>query len=757
MRNQEGWRWLRGGGLMGLCLLVAACSTPRETAVVIARPDATSAPTPDPPDPAAQTTPRTQPAPPNAQPLDAASFGRMWTFDAPPTTHFQETYGFTPDSAWYALAQRAALKFGGNCSGAFVSRDGLVMTNHHCAREHLEALSTPDEDLLEAGYFATTTAEERKVTDLHVDQLLGIESITEQVYAGVRAGMPAPRELDLRKRNAEAIEARMTQEVKQRDTTLFVTVVPFSGGASYAAYTYRRYHDVRLVFAPEHEVAFFGGASDNFTYPRYTLDLALFRVYDETGSPFTSLAYFPWTDDTLTEGTPVFTVGNPGSTRRILTGQQLAFLRDYTLPQQVAYLESREAFLSGYVAAYPDSAAAYDLRNTLFSLQNSLKAARGEWQGLQDSTLIARKEAADAALAQAIAADPTLLEKYGDVFDQLSGLNRTKRSVGGTAGAFAYFVSPRVSSHILSRAAYAYYYDFLRSRDVDEEVLKTYYEPALAIEDWPAAVEAAFLQARFEDLQRYLGPNDITVKSLLAGKTPAARAQEIVAATALLDSVRFRAVLDAGYLSSGDVSVKIAEALVPLYFSRGQEVSTYEEQEAVLNARRARAYAAVYGTVPPDATFTLRLSDGVVRSIETASGASIAPFTTFFGMYDHAFGADPGATEWRLPERWLTPPAVFDLDTPLNLITTNDITGGSSGSPLLNQELEIVGLVFDGNLASLPNTFLFQEAEARTIAVDARAIIEVLDDLYEADRLAQELLTGRVIATEAEADARAGD
>jgi len=738
-------------------LTALGCGAPRELAVVTERAPVVSSPSQEQSGNAEADTVVDRPArvkERHAEEIEPGRFdgGKMWTFDDPPTSYFQEEYDFEPGSQWFANARRSALRFASYCSASFVSPRGLVMTNHHCARQSVTAVSGPDEDLLDNGFYARSLDAERRVLDLYVDQLVSISDVTDEVYSAVREGMSDDDEVNARASRAESIAARMTSEASP-DSTLIVEVVSLYHGGKYSAYTYRRYRDVRIVVAPELQIGFFGGDPDNFTYPRYNLDFAFFRVYEDD-APIETDDYFNWSADGAQAGEAVFVVGNPGSTSRLSTVAQLEFERDVTLPQQLRVLESRSDILESYIASNPEEAEKLDLRNVWFSLENSIKANRGQLDGLRSETLIPRKRAGEEELREAVAAVDSLQSEYGNLFGDIAKMQSAKRAVAGQTGAFTLFSSDAMTSHLLLRALHGYVHDLLRQRGAPQDRLDEMRKGGSEVSDWPAEVERGFIAARLTEMRDYLGADHPTVRSILQGGTPDSIAAVVVEQSALVDSTGFAEVLESGYLSSGDVSVDLIESIGSLYFSLGQQLAAFESREENLNAQLARAQFAVHGSsIPPDASFSLRIADGRVR--DYAYNGTVAPVhTTFYGLYDrhHSF---PDSSEWALPRRWTDPPSGLDLATPLNLVTTNDITGGNSGSPLLNTNLEVVGLVFDSNIEALPNEYLFRDESGRTISVDSRGIMESLDHAYDMDRVVLELRHGRMYESEEEADEQA--
>ena len=738
--------------LVGLAF-VAGCTSPKEVALVTERPEApteTPVRSPDPP-------PVAEEAPPTHRLAEIGRFdgGKMWTFDNPPVDYFEEAYGFRPDSSWFRRARLGALRFSTFCSASFVSPQGLVMTNHHCARESVTEVSKPGEGLLEKGFYARSSEEERKVEDLYVEQLIAIEDVTTRVHAASRVVRGDNEKVQARKNKAEQIEQQMTSAVQASDSTLRVEVIELYDGGQFAAYTFRRYDDVRLVMAPEKQLGYFGGDPDNFTYPRYTLDMSFFRAYDKEGNPLQANHYFRWSTAGSREGEPVFVIGNPGSTSRLGTVSALEFERDYTSLLELEALQRRATLLKTYLDALPDGEDNEALRNSYFSLTNSIKSGTGELGGLRDPALIARRAATEEKLRHDIAQVDSLQAQYGGLFQDLEELQRSKKAVVGRMAMFAFF-GTELGSRVLTRALYGYYYDTLKRRGMPPSDLAEIRKDAVDFEDFPAEVETALIALRLRDAENAMGATDPTFKKITGGLPIDSVAARLVATTALADSASYASLLDSGYLGSGDPTVEVIDALAPLYFTFAQQQQSFNNREELLNGKLAQARFALYGTaVPPDASFSLRIADGVVKGY-TYNGTAAPAYTTFYGLYNHYYSYRDVSDDWDLPERWIAPVSTFDRATPLNLVSTNDITGGNSGSPLLNQNLEVVGLIFDGNIESLPNTYLYTDETARAVSVDVRGILEALDEVYDADRIVLELTTGRMVATEDEADAAMG-
>ncbi len=743
-----------------LLLLLAwtGCGGSSQVVSVVERPGPTG------PAPATEVFPVDPPAArlPAALPeIKAGRFdtGKMWTFEDPPADYFEEAYGFRPDSAWFARARLGALRLP-NCSASFVSPDGLILTNHHCVRESISEVTREGEALLDEGFYADSPGAERKVEGLYAEQLVDIRDITEEVYGRAsfaedaspesrrrsgRAGRDMERR-DLsaagRERRMERMEERMNAEAQARDSMLAVQVVELYYGGRYSAYTFRRYDDIRLVFAPELQIGAFGGDPDNFTYPRYSFDFSFLRAWDADGAPLRTPHYFAWDEDGAQEGEAVFVVGNPGTTSRLATVGQLEFERDYMLPAALDALRDRMRVLEEYMEEEEISTREYDLRNAWRQISNQFKKHEGELAGLRDSLLIARRMTAERDLAAAIAAVDSLDEKYGHAIGEIARLQRSREAMADKNRAFLFFGSAAFDSRVLVRAAYGYVIGLMRQRGMPPDEIEEVLEEALDMENWPPELEKRMLAVRLREFLRYLGENDPTVNRLLQGQTPEEAADRIVSDTALQDSARYAALLEEGFWGSGDPAEALARAVTPLFLSIQQQQSGLESREEELGALLSLARFALYGTeIPPDATFSLRIADGVVADYPY-NGTVAPPHTTLFGMYDHYYSYGGEDTDWDLPDRWLSPPDSLDRSTPVNLVTTNDITGGNSGSPLLDKDLRVTGVAFDSNIDALQNTYVYLDERGRAVSVDARGILEALEHMYGADRIVRELLRG---------------
>lgn len=688
----------------------------------------------------------------NLDTVEAGRFdlGKMWTFDNPPLDYFEEAYNFQPDQEWFRHARLGALRFASHCSASFVSPNGLIATNHHCGRESVVDVSQEGEDLLETGFYASSLEEERAVEGLYVEQLIEIEDITQQVYQMIEGAETTAERAQARQEAVQQIEQQMSQEV---DQDMRVQVISLYHGAQYSAYTFRRYNNIHLVAAPELALGYYGGDPDNFTYPRYALDFSFFRAYNDEGQPLEVDTYFSWSQEGADQGDAVFVIGNPGSTSRLSTVAQLEYRRDYEEPILLDLLTSRVEALKQFRENHPEVADTIDLRNDIFSLENSMKAYTGRLDGLRDPVLMERRRELEEEFESALEADTALVEEYGNLFEEIARVQAEKSAMVDQFGAFVGMLNPNssVSSSLLTRAAFTARYLMMKQSGAPAGQLESLRQQTLTGDLKPIGLEERLIAARFQDFKDYLGEDHPLTQQALQGRSPMEAAEALVNNTALTDSSSFAALLEKNPESVDDPAVQLGQQVFQTYAQFARQSSTLSNREQELTAELARARFEVYGTdVPPDATFSLRIADGRVKAYEY-NGTVAPPHTTYYGLYDHHYSY-PGEDPWDLPEDWLNPPTDFDLKTPLNIVSTNDIIGGNSGSPLLNKDLEVVGLVFDGNIESLSGEFIYTQQRARTVSVDSRGISEALDVIYDADRLVQELETGTLYATEEEAD-----
>ncbi|HZH92214.1 MAG TPA: S46 family peptidase [Pyrinomonadaceae bacterium] len=667
----------------------------------------------------------------------------MWTFDNPPLKQWKERYNFEPTKEWLDHVRLASARLQDGGSGSFVSPNGLVMTNQHVAGGQLAKLSTKERDLVKDGFYARTNAEELKCPDLEINVLVSYEDVTARVQGAVKPNASDKEANEQRKAAMAAIEKESTDQTKLKSD-----VVTLYAGGEYWVYRYKKYTDVRLVFAPEEQIAFFGGDYDNFTYPRYNLDVTFLRVY-ENNQPARTEHYFKWSAKGPADGEFVVLSGNPGSTNRLLTNAQLQYQRDIGNPLQMQVWSSRRTALNRYSALGAEQARRSNA--TRRSLENSIKRLESQQAGLVNARLYGKKEAEEKALRAAIAAKPEWQRAYGAAWDQVAtayaALPKQAKRI-----AFSTIAAPsRLGSLASTLVRYAEEIRkpnatrFDEFRDARLEALKVnLFSPAPIYPD----LEEAALAAWLEEAQKTLGNEDPFIRAALAGATPAEVARQAITGTKLADVAVRRSLFEGGadaITKSDDPLIALARRIEPVY----RELRAWNEEnilsvDASAGQRIAAARFAVYGkTVSPDATFTLRLSYG--RALGYSEDTTLVPFkTTFYGLYDRAesFGEKP---PYDLPARYREGRAKFELSTPFNFVYTADTIGGNSGSPVINRNGEVVGLNFDSNIQKLPNRYVYVDEEegGRAVAVHSMAIIETLRKLYGAEKLADEITTGR--------------
>lgn len=663
----------------------------------------------------------------------------FWPFNAVPKAAIEKAYGFQVTDEWLRHVQLSSVRFGG-ASGSFVSPDGLVLTNHHVGLGAIQKLSTKDRDLVAHGFYAKTRTEELKAEDTELNVLQGIADVTARVNAAVKPGMSQAEAFAARRAAISAIEKEAATAENLRGD-----VVTLYQGALYHLYTYRRYTDVRLVFAPEFDIAFFGGDPDNFTYPRYNLDITLFRVY-ENGEPLKTEHYLKWSPTGTKDGDLVFTSGHPGATQRLNTAAHLEYLRDVSHPWSIASLERRQKALYAYAAQGAEQAR--QVKSEIFGVENALKSRRGQLKGLQDPATMRKKAAEEKALRDAVAADPAMKAETGDPWARIAEARAPLRGYGKEyemlegAGGFAtrLFSIARGIVRVTAESAKA---DGERLPEYTQARRPSFERMLFSPAPIYAEAETAKLADSLAFLQETLGAGHEAVKIALAGKSPAERAAELVAGSSLADVKARRELVEGGAAAieaSKDPMIQLARALDPAsraLRTRFETEVTSVERDAY--AKIAQAVFKTQGTAAyPDATSTLRLSYGTVKGY-TEDGKAVPPYTDLAGLYAHA-ERHKGEPPWKLPASWIEKKAQLALATPYNLVSTNDIVGGNSGSPVINRDAELIGIAFDGNLQMLPSYFVYDMTQNRTVSVDSRGIIEALRKIYRAEALVDELL-----------------
>ncbi|HSD45960.1 MAG TPA: S46 family peptidase [Pyrinomonadaceae bacterium] len=672
----------------------------------------------------------------------------MWPFNNVPRAEIEKKYGFKITDEWLNKVRLASVRFNNGGSGSFVSPDGLVLTNYHIVEDIVGEVSTPEKDYAKQGFVARTRAEEIKAPSLELNQLISIEDITARVNGAVKAGATDAEAFAARRAEISKIEAESSKA-----TGLRSDVVTLYQGGQYNLYRYKKYTDVRLVFVPEFQAAFFGGDPDNFNFPRFNIDMALVRVY-ENDQPVRPDNYFKWSTAGAKEGTLVFVTGNPGSTSRLNTVAHLEQLRDTSIPIIIRLLERREAVLKKYMAMGEEQTR--QAQNELNSVQNSLKVYRGQLAGLKDPSLLARKKSEEAALRKSIAANEERQKMYGDAWDAIAKAHQAypsyirDRRIFEQAGGF---------NSTLFSFARALVRLAAENPKPNAERLPEYTDARRASLELalysPAPIHEDFEELKLADslgfMVELLGADNALVKQVLNGKTPEARAEELITGTKLKDPA-YRKELAAGGAKAIEDSTDPMIIVAREIDAKSREVRKRYENEVIgveraNYAKIARALFETEGTkLYPDATFTLRLSYGTVQGY-TENGKKIAPFTTLGGLFARS-EQFKRQFPYNLPPRWSEKKSAIDLNTPFNFVSTNDIIGGNSGSPTINQNGELVGLIFDGNIQSLVGDFMYDGSVNRAISVDSRGMLEVLKKVFNANEIVAEL-TGQAATTKA--------
>ncbi len=661
----------------------------------------------------------------------------MWLFNAFPKDKVQAKYGFAPDQAWLDHVRLSSAR-APNGSSSFVSADGLIFTNHHIAQGCIHDLSTNGKDYMKNGFYAPTKAEEPKCPGMEFVVLENIEDVTAKVNAAAKPGMSAAEAGKAQREEMSSLENQCSAGDIRCD------VVTLYSGAMYNLYKYKKYDDIRLVFAPEFDIAFFGGDPDNFEYPRYDLDISFLRAY-ENGEPAKTPDYLKWSPTGVKEGDLVFVSGNPGRTGRLLTVDQLSFLRDYQYPMLLSSFSRRIAMLQKFSAASEENAR--EAESNLFGLQNSFKAVTGYQGGLLDKELMAKKAADEKNLRDYVESDSKRKEEFGDPWAEIGKAVDVQKQIykplnyldnlGGFRGDLA-----RYARDIVRAAGQKQKPSNQRIRGFQDSALPTLEQRLFSTAPVYKSLEQALLAESLAEMQDVLGADNADVKKALAGKTPDERAKELIDGTKL-DDVAFRKQLYEGGETAVEASKDPLIVLMRQIEPDALAIHQRDEDEVQSVLRRdggniGKALFAKEGlSVPPDATFTLRLSYGAVEGYKL-NGKNVPWFTIMGGAYKHA--AEHGSKPpYQLPDSWLKAKSSIDLKTPLDTVSTPDIIGGNSGSPVINKNAEVVGIIFDGNIESLPWNFMYSDKVARSIEVDSRAIMESLRNIYHADALASEL------------------
>jgi hypothetical protein len=659
----------------------------------------------------------------------------MWLLTSPPTASLKSKHNFEPSKEWLLHMQRSVVRFETGGTGSLVSADGLVMTNHHVGSDSIAKLSTPENDLLAKGFLARTQTEELKCQDLELRVLWEIEDVTDKVRASEKPGMSTADAGAARRKAMSEIE-----KSSQEKTGLTSQVVTLYQGGKYHLYRYKSFTDVRLVFAPEQAIAFFGGDTDNFEFPRFNLDCAFFRIY-ENGKPLKAEHFLKWSADGAADGESVFVFGHPGRTRRLYTTDHLKFLRDVEVPERLNRTRRSEIILQGFAGR--SAKFDYMAKDDIHGVANGRKVITGLLQGLQDPRLMATKAAAELDLRSFIEQSDKARE-WGSAFEAITNAQNAHRAfqverqtINALAGSGALMSRAYTILQLGTELAKP---SSERLTEYGDSRMSAVYLNLYSPEPLYAELEIEKLASGLGLLAERLGGDHPIVVAALDGKSPRDRAAEAIAGTKLFDVAARKALVEGGAKAidaSSDPLIAIAKALEPRWRElRKQFDDTVDSAEKASYAKLAAARFAKFGeSVYPDATFTLRMSLGTVRGVERDKTPA---FTTFGGAFERAQERSE-QIDFKLPESWNKAKPSLDLKTPFNVIADCDIIGGNSGSPMVNKAGEVVGLIFDGNVYSLTGDVFFDPVNSRSVSVDSRGLMAALEKVYGATELVKEL------------------
>ena len=674
----------------------------------------------------------------------------MWLFNAAPKERIHKKYGFQITQPWLDHLRLGSVRFNNGGSGSFVSADGLTFTNHHVASECIQQLGTKERDLLKTGFYAGSHAEEARCPDLELNQLLEITDVTQKIMGAAKPGMAAA---DIARAQRAAM-AEIESGCAQPGKNIRCDVVTLYSGSMYHLYRYKKYTDVRLVFAPEQAIAFFGGDADNFEFPRYDLDITFVRVYEDE-KPARLKHYLKWAKQGVRENDLVFVSGHPGSTGRLQTVAQLELLRDVTYPWR---METYKHIIDRLKAFSRKSEEHRRIaQDEMLSYENSYKATVGYNSGLTDARLMAAKKASEEQMKAAVMADPRLKAEFGQAWDEVAEAMKVLRNIFlelqyvERGSGFRSKLSEK--AHELVRlAAERQKPSSERLREYRESALPSLEQSLLAPAPIYKEFETFLMAGALADMQQRLGRDHAAVKRVLMGKSPAEAAQHYIDGTAL-DKAEVRKQLYDGGAQAIEASRDPLIALWRDIDEHARAVRKRYDDEVDAVVRRSAAavnklrFEQAGLDLYPDATFTLRLSYGAVKGFvedgrgNSPQGTKVPYFTTMAGTFDHA-QRHGNAEPYQLPESWLRARKKIKGAIAFNFVCTADIIGGSSGSPVVNRAGEVVGIIFDGNIQSLPWNFQYDDSIGRAVSVDARAITEALRTIYGAAPVAEELLKG---------------
>jgi len=669
--------------------------------------------------------------------------GKMWTFENPPLDYFEEVYNFRPSEEWLDKVQKSALKFGNGCSASFISEDGLIMTNHHCIRGILRDMSTQEKDLLKYKFYAEKQEDEMKIPGLFVSQLMIIEDVTEEIQTEMNSVETDSEKVIIRNQKIGQIKERF---VKQNSEFSYEVISLYYGG-KYSLYGYKRYSDIRLVFAPELMVSKLGGDYDNFTYPRYGLDCAFLRAY-ENDKPIKTSYYFKWSTEPIYEDQPVFVVGNPGSTNRLYTIAQLEFLRDYRFGLQTPMRKDLYKIYDELVRQ--SNAEDMKLIATLFNVGNGLKVYESTYNALKDPLFMARKKDFEKIFKHAVQSNPDLNKKFGNIWNQIAENRKEASKIAKEIFALTISSTYSPKYFFIAKELIKLAEQLKLKVEEREEAYKSEKLDSLIENIFPSnlnkELEDKKLLVQLSVLQNNLSTDNSSVEILLDGKSGNEVVKDILSKSKITSKENVIALAKSG----ADAIFNSDDPFIKFILNSGERLSELqsidkklEDSDIVNNQLLGEALYKVYGdAIPPDATGTLRISDGIIKGYDY-NGTRAPIKTTFYGSLDRYYSFNK-QFPFKLPEYWENLPEEFDLSTPLDFVSTCDIIGGNSGSPTLNINAEVVGVAFDGNMESHSGRFIYTTEANRTVSVSAEGMIEAIRDLYKVNRLASEILNGKI-------------
>ena len=668
--------------------------------------------------------------------------GTMWTFDSVPLEYFEKEYNFLPSQKWLDDVRMSALSFGGGCTAAFVSADGLIMTNHHCGRGGLPGLSPKGEDYLRDGYFAKSIADEIKVPNLSVSQLVIIEDVTKIVLDAMKSGKDDNEKVKLRNEKTRELEDKYSIE-----TGLTCRVIQLYNGGKYSLYGYKRFNDIRLVMAPDFQIASTGWDWDNFTYPRYELDFMFYRAY-ENDKPIKSDHFFKFSKQGAKEGEPIFVVGNPGRTQRLFSVAQLEYFRDKTY--KYTLLQMNEAYKTAYEMFQNHPERFTELLNSVMGIGNGRKSYAGRYLGLRDEYVMTKKKDFEKKLIETVNADPELKSTYGHIWDAIqTNVNELKKYVDEST-AFSILPQLRPVYYSIAEKVIKYAGQLKLPEDKRDADYKSDKITATINTFFPEKIDeemqSKLVRGQINVLKSILGEDHPLVKKLYGNYKTGSFAEMIIKNSMVTTKEKLNSLLTKSadeILNSDDPFIYFLRNTMDRLKDMRAKMTEVNNSLTVLNQQLGEVAFKVFGnSIPPDATGTLRISDGRIEGYEY--NGTLAPGkTTFFGIWDRWNSFGKKDYPWGLHPRWQKIPEGLDLSIPIGWASTNDIVGGNSGSSAININKEVIGLVHDGNLESLACDFIFLPENNRTVATDSWGLIEALKYVYKTDRLVKELQNGK--------------